>query len=1044
MCAHSAKPTRGKPAREISGRHRTLRPAIDGAVLIRTLACFVTIALTTTAAIAGIDIKVNQDVGPLLQNVASITINRGWSGNIVVGYNENPGSGVGLGISYSFSLGTSWNDSQTAPVWGVEAYPALASDILGNVFAAMISYAAAGPMVFPSNGIYVSRSTDGGVTWGVPTTVDQQLAGAVPAYFTDKEYIAVDQGTGSPYVNNVYIAWQRDNANGVNADIFFARSNDQAATFNYATGTPTGRISDLPSTPSYPPTQSSNANGPVPAVAPNGDVYVAWQDAPQGMQTPGLILVDKSTDGGQTFGSDVVAATYNTCARWPNAGQSFKVRSFPSIAVSPVTNLSGFHDVYVVYAEDPDRGSDINIESDTPGANLSFSPEIACSGAYVYAVWTDTRNSVSNGDIYFNRSIDNGATWGTDVRLNTGSTPGAAFVQTPRIASDGTGVYAVWEDRRNGNPDIYYNFSSDNGATWLPAAVRLDTGNTPGSTSAWAPQVAASGGFVYAVWTDDRSGDADVLCNYSADGGVTWQASAVRVDTAPAGVWSNMPQMTCQGANVCVTWWDARNGIDDIFANASANNGATWLASDRRLDTASGYNSGHPRIASTGTNVYVAWEDSRNGQPDVYFNYSADSGVTWQTPDIRLDTGDTPGASTSGQIDLACLGNNVYAVWSDDRNGNTDIYYNASTNNGALWGAPDVRIDADFVPGAHNSYSPRVSAQSGGVYVAWEDDRHGFSDIYFRYSLDNGVTWYRSASPCDFRLTSGIHAGISYARSPRIVSAGTYVYAVWDDSRNGLSDIYFNSSANNGVTWRDGPDDGDIMLVRSANGGSTWGVPVRVNDDATTNGQFQPWIDVKPNGTIDVVWYDRRNDPNNSWLDVYMGTSTDRGQTFVNSLVTDVNFGPPPPPTVWPWPWMGEYIGIDVDSLYAYIVWTDTRLSDRDIYFDRFLNPGATTGVLDPAPAPEDSYLEQNMPNPFNPTTTISYRLDVGGAVSLRVYDVSGKLVRVLVDGLRPAGYHEAHWDSRDESGHTVASGVYIYQLEAPGYLESRKMVLLK
>lgn len=100
-------------------------------------------------SLAGVDVRVNQDVGVLLQNETSITNNRGLPGNIVVGYNEAPGSAAGLGISYSFNLGLNWADSQTQSVWGVEADPAVASDLLGNVFAAMISYAAAGPMVFP-------------------------------------------------------------------------------------------------------------------------------------------------------------------------------------------------------------------------------------------------------------------------------------------------------------------------------------------------------------------------------------------------------------------------------------------------------------------------------------------------------------------------------------------------------------------------------------------------------------------------------------------------------------------------------------------------------------------------------------------------------------------------------------------------------------------------------------------------------------------------------------------------------------------------------
>jgi hypothetical protein len=278
---------------------------------------------------------------------------------------------------------------------------------------------------------------------------------------------------------------------------------------------------------------------------------------------------------------------------------------------------------------------------------------------------------------------------------------------------------------------------------------------------------------------------------------------------------------------------------------------------------------------------------------------------------------------------------------------------------------------------------------------------------------------------------------------PRIASTGSHVYAVWHDSRNGLSDIYFNSSANNGISWRDGADDGDIMLVRSADGGVTWNTPNRVNNDATTRGQFQPWIAVKPTGVIDVVWYDRRNDPNDSFLEVYMGASTDRGLTFVNSVVSDVSFGPPPPPTVWPWPWMGEYIGIDVDSSDAYIVWTDTRLSDRDIYFDRFANPVASAVPAKPF-VPDGAYLSQSYPNPFNPTTTISFGLTETSLVSLRIYDVSGRLVRVLVEGERRARHYQEDWDGRDENGVRVASGVYFYRLAAGDFTQTRKMVLLK
>jgi hypothetical protein len=88
--------------------------------------------------------------------------------------------------------------------------------------------------------------------------------------------------------------------------------------------------------------------------------------------------------------------------------------------------------------------------------------------------------------------------------------------------------------------------------------------------------------------------------------------------------------------------------------------------------------------------------------------------------------------------------------------------------------------------------------------------------------------------------------------------------------------------------------------------------------------------------------------------------------------------------------------------------------------------------------------LEGAAPNPFNPVTKLTYGLPSKQHVALRVYNVAGKLVRVLVDGQREAGYHAAVWDGRDDAGEAVASGVYFARMEAEAFEESVKMVLLK
>ena len=89
--------------------------------------------------------------------------------------------------------------------------------------------------------------------------------------------------------------------------------------------------------------------------------------------------------------------------------------------------------------------------------------------------------------------------------------------------------------------------------------------------------------------------------------------------------------------------------------------------------------------------------------------------------------------------------------------------------------------------------------------------------------------------------------------------------------------------------------------------------------------------------------------------------------------------------------------------------------------------------------------LHSNVPNPFTPQTTIAFDMPRQGAVSLSVFDVSGRLVHTLIAGDSiTAGHHQTTWNGTDKSGRTVATGVYFYRLETPTYSETRRMTLLK
>ncbi len=95
---------------------------------------------------------------------------------------------------------------------------------------------------------------------------------------------------------------------------------------------------------------------------------------------------------------------------------------------------------------------------------------------------------------------------------------------------------------------------------------------------------------------------------------------------------------------------------------------------------------------------------------------------------------------------------------------------------------------------------------------------------------------------------------------------------------------------------------------------------------------------------------------------------------------------------------------------------------------------------------PREFRLNQNSPNPFNPSTAISYSVPEGSAVriNLKVFDLRGRLVRTLVDEVHQAGTHRVFWNGTDETGRKVPSGVYLYCLQAGDWARTRKMVLLK
>jgi hypothetical protein len=318
-------------------------------------------------------------------------------------------------------------------------------------------------------------------------------------------------------------------------------------------------------------------------------------------------------------------------------------------------------------------GADTRLTDLPPVADF---PSLAVSGCTVHVVCVDWRDG--NYEIYYKHSTDGGSVWGPDVRLS--NNPSNSI--HPSVTASGSSVHVVWNDYRNGNDEIYYNRSTDGGTTW-DGDIRL-TNNLDVS---WPASVAAFRTNVHVVWNDTRSGNWEVFYKRSTDGGTTWKADTQLTNNNSSSMYA---AITVLGPNAHVVWVDGRDGNDEIYYKRSTDGGTNWGA-DTRLTNASS-SSEFPSVAVSGSCVHVTWYDQRDGNNEIYYKRSTDGGASWGT-DTRL----TNNPSSSEFPSLAISGNYVHMIWDDQRDGNREIYYKRNpTGNSGVEGSTSSATISHF------------------------------------------------------------------------------------------------------------------------------------------------------------------------------------------------------------------------------------------------------------------------------------------------------------------------------------------------------------
>jgi hypothetical protein len=383
--------------------------------------------------------------------------------------------------------------------------------------------------------------------------------------------------------------------------------------------------------------------------------------------------------------------------------------------------------------------------------------------------------SISTGDPPFS----------TNKKVNSG--PDTNRVQ-PSLAVDSEGnVYAAWGDRRNNNWDVYFTKSIDQGNSWITPDFQVTTD----ISNQTYPSIAVnSSGTLYAVWEDDRNGDLDIYFANSTDSGSTWSNPNVRVSTdlgvGDPNKTQSAPEIAVDSeGTIHVVWQDMRGPDSDIFYAKSIDSGQTWSNPNTRVNQDSLIvDQNHPSIAVGPTDtIYVAWEENTGYGYDIFLSKSEDKGITWSDPHLKVSSDSGPHPQENPSIDVDSNGN-IYIAWQDKRDEDEfEIYFAGSFDDGATWTYPNVRVDNSSVERKKNP-SLTVS-DTGTIYIAWEDSRGSDRDIYLAYSINQGFNWSKPV----FLVNDDNMDKTQLFPSIAVGPVGP-VHVAWQDARFNVNDIY--------------------------------------------------------------------------------------------------------------------------------------------------------------------------------------------------------------------------------------------------------------
>jgi len=382
-----------------------------------------------------------------------------------------------------------------------------------------------------------------------------------------------------------------------NDDIYFKKSTDGGASF----GDTINLSNDAGDSYDY------QVNIPT-----NDTMYVVWQDETQGVNGTSEIYFKKSTDGGASFGDTINLSNNTGDSTDPYLASSNDM----NIYVVWRDNSAGTEQIYFKRSTDGGASFEtglseqLTLSNNTAKSQDAIEPQVASDKSNVYAVWSQGDFDSNLTDIFFKKSTDGGASFGDTINLsnsfNTHST-------LPSLTLLNENVYTAWTEGPFNDGEVYYRRSTDGGASFGETVnLSNDTGNSG------RPELRVSAPNLFIVWQNQAVKGDDIFFKRSTNGGASF-GDTINISNNKGN--SMEPEFSVTNAsNVFIVWQNqASNSKPNGILLKNSTDGGASFGDAINLSSTIG-NSTEPDIASFNDGgVFAVWTDDTNGKKQVLF-----------------------------------------------------------------------------------------------------------------------------------------------------------------------------------------------------------------------------------------------------------------------------------------------------------------------------------------------------------------------------------------------------------------------------------------